>query len=141
MDLHVAGPQGFMGFTRANEPPAEEHSTMSTNHSPTDSAAETYARRHGDIARLLDVLTMELDAHRDRAALAPGNWRHAGDLAHLRSGLIDLITTMTGKQEELIEDFLDDAHETDRHKTPPPPMRCICPACNRDIEIRPLPLT
>lgn len=81
-----------------------------TNSKPTaETAAAAYARSAGDIARLLDVLRMELEAHAARAAEQPRNWGFAGDLGKVRSDLIELVGAMSGKNRHDIERFLDDA--------------------------------
>ena len=75
----------------------------------TKTAAETYASRRRDIARLIDVLQMELDAHVQRAALNDRHWGYPGDLEEVRSQLIALVERMSGQSEEAIERFLDEA--------------------------------
>jgi len=76
---------------------------------PEPTAAEAYAARRGDIARLLDVLAMELDAHAKRAAVAETNWGYAGDLHSVRRDLIGVVAFMSGMEIEEVEHFLDDA--------------------------------
>jgi hypothetical protein len=82
-----------------------------THHTPkTEStAAETYAARRSDIARLLDVLEMELDKHDERAKADPRNWGLPGNLGKVRSDLIDLVEFVSGMERERIEEFLRDA--------------------------------
>ncbi len=77
----------------------------------TLTAAQTYAQRRGEIARLLDVIQMELDAHAQRAAANPANWGFAGDLGKVRSDLIETLAFITnGRMERAdIEKFLDEA--------------------------------
>ncbi len=72
-------------------------------------AAETYAARRSDIARLLDVLEMELNKHDERAKADPRNWGLPGNLGKVRSDLIDLVGFMSGMERERIEEFLRDA--------------------------------
>ncbi|GIK18464.1 MAG: hypothetical protein DYG93_11785 [Leptolyngbya sp. PLA2] len=72
-------------------------------------AAETYAARRSDIARLLDVLEMELDKHDERAKADPRNWGLPGNLGKVRSDLIDLVGFLSGMERERIEEFLRDA--------------------------------
>jgi hypothetical protein len=69
-------------------------------------ARETYQARANDIARLMDVLQMELDKHADAAKADPKNWSKAGDLGKVRSDLIDLVGFMSGMERQVIEDFL-----------------------------------
>ncbi|MBL9032559.1 MAG: hypothetical protein JNM80_12745 [Phycisphaerae bacterium] len=76
---------------------------------PEPTAAETYAARRNDIARLLDVLAMELDKHDERAKADPRNWGLPGNLGKVRSDLIDLVGFISGMERERIEEFLRDA--------------------------------
>jgi hypothetical protein len=76
---------------------------------PESTAAETYAARRNDIARLLDVLEMELDKHDERAKADPRNWGLPGNLGKVRSDLIDLVGFMSGMDREHVEAFLNDA--------------------------------
>jgi len=79
----------------------------SAPHQPT--AAETYAARRNDIARLMDVLQMELEKHAEAAKADPRNWGRPGDLGKVRSDLIDLVGFMSGMDREHVEAFLNDA--------------------------------
>ena len=76
---------------------------------PQRTAAQAYAARASDIARLLDVLQMELEAHAAKATARPGDWRFVGDLAAARSDLIKAVGQLSGKTPEEIADFLNDA--------------------------------
>lgn len=76
------------------------------DHKPQPTAAETYAARRGDIARLLDVLDMELTKHGEAAKADPANWGHAGDLGKVRGDLIDLVGFISNTSREDIEAFL-----------------------------------
>ena len=78
-----------------------------------ETASQAYAKRRSDIARLLDVLQMELDAHAKRAALADTHWGYPGDLGRIREGLIELVMSMSGMERERIEDFLAEADDAD----------------------------
>lgn len=82
--------------------------TSTTNHA---TAQQTYASRSNDIARLLDVLQMELQTHAERAAAQPANWGFAGDLGKVRSDLIDAVEFITNGRMTRpdIERFLDEA--------------------------------
>ena len=60
-----------------------------------ETASQAYAKRRSDIARLIDVLQMELDAHAKRAALADKHWGYPGDLGRIREGLIELVKFLT----------------------------------------------
>jgi hypothetical protein len=78
-----------------------------------ETASQAYAKRRSDIARLIDVLQMELDAHAKRAALAEKHWGYPGDLGRIREGLIELVMSMSGMERERIEDFLAEADDAD----------------------------
>lgn len=73
---------------------------------PEPTAAEMYAARRRDIARLLDVLQMELDKHAEGAKADPANWGRAGDLGHIRGDLINLVAFLSGMETEDVERFL-----------------------------------
>ena len=76
---------------------------------PEPTAAETYAARRNDIARLMDVLQMELDKHAEGATADPRNWGFAGNLGTVRSDLIDLVGFLSNMDPEHVEAFLNDA--------------------------------
>ncbi|MCR9218112.1 MAG: hypothetical protein AAFX79_03235 [Planctomycetota bacterium] len=78
-----------------------------------ETASQAYAKRRSDIARLIDVLQMELDAHAKRAALAEKHWGYPGDLGRIREGMIELVMSMSGMERERIEDFLAEADDAD----------------------------
>ena len=84
-----------------------KRTTKTTKPEPT--AAEAYAARRNDIARLMDVLQMELDKHAEGAKADPRNWGFAGSLGKVRSDLIDLVGFMSGMDREHVEAFLNDA--------------------------------
>lgn len=73
------------------------------------SAAETYAARRADIARLWDVIDMELGKHADAANADPNNWGRVGDLGHIRGDLINVVSFLSGMETEEIERFMNDA--------------------------------
>ena len=84
-----------------------KRTTKSTKPEPT--AAEAYAARRNDIARLMDVMQMELDKHAEGAKADPRNWGFAGSLGKVRSDLIDLVGFLSNMDPEHVEDFLNDA--------------------------------
>ena len=84
-----------------------KRTTKSTKPEPT--AAEVYAARRNDIARLMDVLQMELDKHAVAAKADPRNWGFAGSLGKVRSDLIDLVGFLSNMDPEHVEAFLNDA--------------------------------
>ncbi len=73
---------------------------------PKRSAAETYAVRRADIARLVDVLEMELEKYDQRAAAEPLRWDFPGTLDYVRTTLIDLVEGLSGMERQRIEEFL-----------------------------------
>ena len=72
-------------------------------------AAEAYAAARSDIARLLDVLEMELARHDERAKADPRNRGFAGNLGKVRSDVMDTVAFLSGMERSDIERFLDDA--------------------------------
>ena len=82
---------------------------MTTSPQPEPTAAQTYAARQNDIARLIDVLQMELEKHAERAAAQPRDWGFPGSLGKVRSDLIDLVGFLSGMEAADIEAFLNDA--------------------------------
>lgn len=76
---------------------------MTTNQ-PT--AAKTYASHAGDIARLIDVLQIELGNHAEQTKAEPGNWAVVGDIAKVRNDLIEIVAFISSTQRSEIERFL-----------------------------------
>ena len=76
---------------------------------PEPTAAEAYAARRNDIARLMDVLQMELDKHDEQAKADPTNWGITGNLGKVRSDLMDTVGFLSGMEREDVERFLNDA--------------------------------
>lgn len=83
--------------------------TKRTTKKPEPTAPETYAARANDIARLLDVLHMELEKHAEAVKADPRCWGRVGDLGKVRSDLIDMVGFMSGMEREEVERFLNDA--------------------------------
>ena len=81
---------------------------MRTNgkNAPETNARDACQARASDIARLIDVLQMELDKHADAAKADAKCWGKVGDLGKVRSDLIDLVGFMSGMDREAIEGFL-----------------------------------
>ncbi len=69
-------------------------------------ARAAYNARANDIARLMDVLQMELDKHADAAKADARCWGKVGDLGKVRSDLIELVAFMSSVDRENIEAFL-----------------------------------
>ena len=76
---------------------------------PRQTATEAYAAARNDIARLLDVLDMELAKHAERATADAKNWGFAGDLQKVRSDLIGTVGFLSGMDRDAVEGFLADA--------------------------------
>ncbi|HRQ72379.1 MAG TPA: hypothetical protein PLU35_05050 [Phycisphaerales bacterium] len=89
---------------------------MPTKSNRERAAAEAYAARSRDIARLIDVLQVELDAHAKRAALNDRHRDYPDDLLSVRLDLIDAVGFLSGKTGEEIEEFLDDAAADDEQR-------------------------
>ena len=73
---------------------------------PEPTAAEMYAARRNDIARLLDVLSMHLDINDKEHTAAPGNWGLVGNLGKVREDLVNLVGFMANMDPEHVEEFL-----------------------------------
>jgi len=82
-----------------------------TNRTTTNepNAAQMYAEQRNNIARLLDVLTMELDRRDEDAKADPGNWGKACDLALVRTDLTNIVAFISGMEREHVERFLREA--------------------------------
>jgi hypothetical protein len=76
-----------------------------TNATAKNDAGTAYRTHQNDIARLIDVLQMELDAH----AEGKQTWGDVGELGGIRSGLIDTVSAISGASREELEAFLNDA--------------------------------
>lgn len=77
---------------------------------PQATPAETFAKRDGDIARLIDVLGMEMDKRREQAKANPTSWHGVGDLDKVRADLVDLVAFVSGMEPDAVREFLDDAN-------------------------------
>ena len=76
---------------------------------PEPNAAQRYATRRNDIARLIDVLQMELDKHDAQAKADPTNWGITGNLGKVRSDLMDTVGFLSNMERDDMERFLNDA--------------------------------
>jgi hypothetical protein len=74
----------------------------------TSNAADAYQARASEIARLIDVLQMELEKHATGAKADLKCWGKVGDLGKVRSDLIDLVAFMSSSDREAIENFLSE---------------------------------
>lgn len=79
--------------------------TNATN-DPANNAQHAYQAKANDIARLMDVLQMELDKHATDAKANPKCWGKVGDLGKVRSDLIEMVAFMSSVDREEIEAFL-----------------------------------
>ncbi|MBI5289276.1 MAG: hypothetical protein HY873_09945 [Chloroflexi bacterium] len=80
---------------------------MTTN-ATTKTAIETYTARRADVARLIDVLEMELGKYDERAQAEPQRWDFPGTLDYVRTTLIDLVEGLSGIERDAIEAFLSE---------------------------------
>ena len=78
-----------------------------TTNEPT--AAQMYAEQRNNIARLLDVLAMELDSRDEEAKADPGNWGKACDLALVRTDLTNIVAFVSRMEREDVERFIREA--------------------------------
>ena len=83
--------------------------TPMNNANATPAPAQTYAARRNDIARLLDVLQMELEKHDQRFAAAPTNWGLVGNLEKVRADLVGVAAFLGNMDPQDVERFLNDA--------------------------------
>lgn len=81
---------------------------------PKATPAETFAKRDSDIARLIDVLGMEMDKRREAAKANPTSWYGVGDLDKVRADLVDLVAFVSGMDPDAVREFLDDANADER---------------------------
>jgi hypothetical protein len=79
---------------------------MNATNDAKHTAAQAYAAYKHDIARLIDVLHMELDKHAERFNADQSNWGFAGDLTTIRNGLIEQVEMLSGHDRQMIENFL-----------------------------------
>ena len=80
---------------------------MTTNETHK-TAIEAYTARRADIARLIDVLEMELGKYDERAQAEPQRWDFPGTLDSVRTTLIDLVEGLSGIERDAIEEFLSE---------------------------------
>lgn len=87
----------------------KKHTPKTKTTKPEPTAAQMYATRRNDIARLIDVLQMELDKHDEQAKADPTNWGITGNLGKVRSDLMDTVGFLSGMERDDMERFLNDA--------------------------------
>ena len=69
-------------------------------------AAQLYNERREDIARVMDWIECELDAHRTRAEGSAEDWSNAGDLGHVLEKLTQTLAFLSNRDPEDIENLL-----------------------------------
>jgi len=74
---------------------------------PANHAAATYARRAADNAILINLLSIELDAHAEQTDEARVDWNRTGDIGHVRNELIETLMFISGRERLDIEQYLD----------------------------------
>lgn len=79
---------------------------QSTQKKPT--SVDTYDAHASDIARLIDVLQMELKKHQEDKFAPRRGWGLVGEVAKVRSDLIQTVSFISGIEPERIEEFLAD---------------------------------
>ena len=79
--------------------------TNANNRTP---AGQQYDAHANDIARLIDVLQMELEAHRQKTGACERGWAGVGDLEKVRSDLINTVAFMSNKDRDEVIAFLND---------------------------------
>ena len=79
------------------------------NNPTTSDSQATYKAHQNDIARLMDVLQMELDRHAQDARTKTKCWGETGELAKVRSDLIELVSFISQMDRPSIENFLTEA--------------------------------
>ncbi|MCC6968809.1 MAG: hypothetical protein IT434_01180 [Phycisphaerales bacterium] len=79
---------------------------MTSQHAPAKDAACSRASARTDIARLLDILQMELE--RSAGAATP-DWTLVAELQKVRHDLIGVVGYVTGIDRDAVEEFLAEA--------------------------------
>ena len=77
---------------------------MSDKTSTATNAADAYEAN--DIARLIDLLQMELDKHATAAKADAKNWGRVGDLGEVGRKLVETVSFLSGMDTTNIETFL-----------------------------------
>ena len=78
------------------------------NSNRNETAKDAYAKRATDIAKLMDVLQMELERHAEATTEDEKNWGRVGDLGKVRSDLLDTLSFLSGfDRKDIEDDFLN----------------------------------
>jgi hypothetical protein len=72
-------------------------------------AEQLYDERREDIARVMDWIECELDAHRSAAEKTPNDWSNAGDLGHVLEKLTQTLAFLSNREPEDIEHLLGES--------------------------------
>jgi hypothetical protein len=93
---------------RLNGPNQKENAMndKKTNNRTETNAADSYQGKANDIARLIDVLQMELEKHASAAVADAKNWGRVGDLGEVRRRLMETVSFLSGMEIQNIETFL-----------------------------------
>lgn len=65
-------------------------------------ASQAYESSRREIDTMLDLLRSQLDKHASRARSQGLYWGHAGDLAHVRESLRDILVFVVGGYDEKV---------------------------------------
>lgn len=79
---------------------------MTTTKPRNETAAERYAARLIEVAKLITMLQESIAAHNKAAAADPKDWGAAGDLDLVRSNLLDTVAFISGSEREDVESLL-----------------------------------
>ncbi len=71
-------------------------------------AAQAYNEYRNDIARLIDVLEMELQKYDAKFEADRGRWDRVGSLGHARGRIMEAVQAVSGIEIEQIEEFLSE---------------------------------
>lgn len=74
-----------------------------------EKAKEQALAKLSDLARLADVLEMEIERWTAEVKDEPADWGHVGTLAEARVKLVEVIAAVSGMETSDIEEFLADA--------------------------------
>jgi hypothetical protein len=72
-------------------------------------AEQLYNERREDIARVMDWIECELDAHQSAAEKTPNDWSNAGDLGHVLEKLTQTLAFLSNREPEDIEHLLSES--------------------------------
>ena len=76
-----------------------------------ETVAQAYQRHQNDIGALLDLVGQEVARHAEYARAEGLNWGHAGDVAHVRKCLVEVLAQLAQQDEAFIEQHLKDMRD------------------------------